>query len=241
MKNNTLKTMIRSLIILAATASLASFATEYSPAKFGSAEKTLSEMITLPSTFGEGVKTVAVYCQADVMTTGMINKVNCFENSPLVSMQAATESAIKSATFEPAQIDGTKVPVRMQFRVIYSLNGTQNPIVLLPNLGTLQSQYGVNYVAPQERLDKSDWYMQFSSKARGDGKMFFAESKVTRVMAQVEASGLVESVSTIESAARRKSDADTIEVALKKTQFIPGFVEDKATAMHYFAVVNYQK
>jgi hypothetical protein len=241
MKKNILQNMIRSLVIMAAAGSLATFATEYSPAKFGDAETTLTKQITLPASFGEGVKTVSVYCQADVLTTGDLNNVNCYENSPQVSMQASTETALKSTTFTPARIDGKSVPVRMQFRVVYSLSGTQSPIVLLPNLGTLQEQYGVNYYAPQERLDKGDWYVQYSSKARGDAKPFFANSKVTKVMAKVEASGSVESVSTIEAAARKKNDADTIESALKRTHFIPGFVQDKATAMHYIAVVNYQK
>ena len=241
MKKNILKNVIRSLFIMAAAGSLASYAVEYSPAKFGDAEATLSKQITLPTSLGEGVKTVAVYCQADVLTTGDLNNVTCYENSPMVSMQASTESALKSATFTPATIDGKTVPVRMQFRVVYSISGTQAPIVMLPNLGTLQAQYGVDYYAPQERLDKGDWYVQYSAKARNGAKPFFAKSKVTRIMANVEASGSVESVSTIEAAARKKADADTIESALRKTHFIPGFVANKATSMHYIAVVNYQK
>lgn len=241
MTKNILKKAIRSLLIVAAIAPIASYATAYTPAKFGNTVETLSKQITLPSSFGEGVKTVAVYCQADVMTTGHINSVNCYENSPLVSMQHVTESALKSATFEPATIDGKAVPVRMQMRVVYSLGGTQAPIVLLPNLGTLQAKYGTHYFAPQERLDTNDWYANYTGKERGDGKLFFAEGKMTRVMANIEANGKVETVSTIEAALRKKSDADSIESSLKKSKFIPGFVQDKPTAMHYIAVVNYQK
>jgi hypothetical protein len=241
MKTKTLKKLIKTLVILAASAPFASFAADYSPANFGSAADTLAKTITLPSSFGEGVKTVAVYCQADVMTSGNINNINCYENSPMVSMQSVTESALKSATFTAAKIDGQAVPVRMQFRVVYSLNGTQDPIVMLPNLGTLQSQYGTNYVAPQERLDANDWYVQYTTKDRGNGKLFFADTKVTRIMANIEANGSVESVNTIEAAMRKKGDAENIESALKKSKFIPGFVENKATAMHYIAVVNYAK
>ena len=241
MKTKNLIKTLNAFIILAAAAPIASFAAEYSPAHFGSAEQTLAKMITLPASFGEGVKTVAVYCQADVMTTGNINNVNCYENSPMVSMQKSTESALQSATFGAAKIDGQAVPVRMQFRVIYSLNGTQNPIVMLPNLGTLQTAYGTHYTAPQERLDTNDWYVQYTTKDRGDGKMFFADSKVTRVMASIETNGNVESVNTIEAAMRKKSDANNIQSALKKSKFIPGFVDNKPTAMHYIAVVNYQK
>ena len=241
MTKNILKKAIRSLLMIAAIAPLASYATAYTPAKFGDAVNTLGKQITLPTSFGEGVNTVAVYCQADVMTNGHINSVNCYENSPLVSMQNVTESALKSATFTPATIDGKAVPVRMQMRVVYSLGGTQAPIVLLPNLGTLQAQYGTHYYAPQERLDTNDWYATYTNKERGDGKLFFAEGKTTRVMANIEANGKVETVSTIEAALRKKADADSIESSLKKSKFIPGFVQDTPTAMHYIAVVNYQK
>ncbi|HSC66777.1 MAG TPA: hypothetical protein VLC79_03730 [Cellvibrio sp.] len=241
MTKNILKKAIRSLVMLAAIAPFASYAAAYTPAKFGNAEATLKQQITLPASFGEGVKTVAVYCQADVMTTGNISSVTCYEHGALVSMQQVTESALKSATFTPANVDGTAVPVRMQLRVVYSLGGTQAPIVLLPNLGTLQAQHGAHYYAPQERLDSGDWYANYSTKERGDGKLFFAQGKMTRVMANIEADGKVETVSTIEAALRKQADAASIESSLKKSRFIPGFVEDKPTAMHYIAVVNYQK
>jgi len=229
------------MVLLSGLISLSAYATAYSPANFGNAVDRLKTSVTLPASFGEGVKTVAVYCQADVMTTGNINQVTCYENSPLISMQAITESALQSATFTPANVDGKNVPVRMQFRVVYSLNNAQAPITLLANLGTLQAQYGTDYVAPQERLDQGSWYVQYSKDTRSAGKPFFADAKLTRVMATIEINGGVESVSTIEAALRRKGDADNIENALKKSQFIPGFVANKPTAMHYIAVVNYKK
>jgi len=237
----TILSILRPLALLSALLPLSVYATAYSPASFGDATETLKKSVTLPASFGEGVKTVAVYCQADVMTTGNINQISCYENSPLVSMQAITESALQSATFTPASIDNKNVPVRMQFRVVYSLNNTQASIVLLPNLGTLQSQYGPEYVAPQERLDQGSWYVQYSTQNHGTGKSFFADAKLTRVMAKVEVNGGVESVSTIEAALRKKDDASNIESALKNSQFIPGFVANKPTAMHYIAVVNYKK
>ncbi len=237
----TIFSILRPIVLLSGLLSLSVYATAYSPASFGDAVTTLKKSVTLPASFGEGVKTVAVYCQADVMTTGNINQVTCYENSPLVSMQSVTESALQSATFTPASVDGKNVPVRMQFRVVYSLNNSQAPITLLPNLGTLQAQYGTDYVAPQERLDQGSWYVQYSTENRGTGKPFFANAKLTRVMATIEVNGAVESVSTIEAALRKKNDADNIESALKKSQFIPGFVANKPTAMHYIAVVNYKK
>lgn len=233
--------ILRPLALISTLLPLSVYATAYAPASFGNSVDTLKKSITLPASFGEGVKTVSVYCQADVMTSGNINQVICYENSPLVSMQAITESALQSATFVPASVDGKNVPVRMQFRVVYSLNNSQAPIVLLPNLGTLQAQYGTDYVAPQERLDQGSWYVGYSSDNQNAGKPFFANAKITRVMAKVEVNGGVESVSTIEAALRKKNDADHIESALKKSQFIPGFVANQPTAMHYIAVVNYKK
>jgi hypothetical protein len=237
----TIFSIMRPIVLLSSLLSMSAYATAYSPASFGNATETLKKSVAMPSSFGEGVKTVAVYCQADVMTSGNINQVACYENSPLVSMQAITESALQSATFTPASVDGKNVPVRMQFRVVYSLNNAQAPITLLPNLGTLQAQYGTDYVAPQERLDQGSWYVQYSNDSRSTGKPFFADAKLTRVMATVEVNGGVESVSTIEAALRKRNDADNIEAALKKSQFIPGFVANKPTAMHYIAVVNYKK
>ena len=225
----------------AAFTPLASNASTYTPATFGNSIATLNKQITLPASLGEKTQTLAVYCQADVMTNGNINAVTCYENNPSVSMQKITESALKSARFAPAKIDGIAVPVRMQLRVVYSVNGTQAPIVLLPNLGTLQEKYGTDYYAPQERLDTGDWYAHYSAKERSEGKLFFAEGKTTRVMAKVNVNGTVETVSTVETALRKKADANNIESALRKSRFIPGFVASKPTNMQYVAVVNYQK
>lgn len=237
----TILAFLRPIALIAALLPVTGYATAWSPATFGDAGEVLKKQIALPASFGEGVKTVSVYCQADVMTSGNVNQVTCYENNPLVSMRAVTESALQSATFLPASIDGKTVSVRMQFRVVYSLNNTQAPITLLPNLGTLQAQYGADYVAPQERLDQGSWYVQYSNQNRDSGKPFFADAKITRVMAKVEVNGGVESVNTLEAALRKKDDAANIESALKKSQFIPGFVANKPTAMHYIAVVNYKK
>jgi hypothetical protein len=241
MTKKILQKIIRAAITIAAIAPIASHATAYTPANFGNAEEILNKQIILPTSLGEGVKTVAVHCQADVMATGNIKTVTCYENSPLMSMQNATESALKSATFTPATIDGKAVPVRMQMRVIYSLKGTQAPIILLPNMGTLQAQHGTHHFAPQERLDTNDWYENYTSKERGDGGLFFAEGKISRVMANIDANGDVETVNILEAALRKQADASSIERSLKKSKFIPGFAQDKPTAMHYIAVVNYQK
>jgi hypothetical protein len=240
MKKN-IKALIFSLALMTGLAPLTTIASTYTPATFGNSIETLARQITLPASLGEKTKTVAVYCQADVLTSGNINAVTCYENNPTVSMQKITESALRSARFEPAKIDGAAVPVRMQLRVIYSVSGTQAPIVLLPNLGTLQEKYGADYYAPQERLDTGDWYAHYAANERADGKLFFAKGKTTRVMADVQVNGTVETVSTLETALRKQGDVNTIESALRKSRFIPGFVANEPKAMQYVAVVSYQK
>ncbi len=239
MKKNSVKKTMPILALLAMP--MTTFASNYVPANFGNAIATLSKQVTLPASLGEKTKAVAVYCQADVLSTGNINAVTCYENNPTVSMKKMTESALMSARFEPAKIDGSAIPVRMQLRVVYSVSGTQAPIVLLPNLGTLQEKYGADYVAPQERLDTGDWYANYTTRKGADGKLFFGNGKATRVMANVEVNGKVETVSTLETALRKKADANNIEAALRKSRFIPGFVAHRPTAMQYVAIVNYHK
>ena len=229
------------MLVLVATTSFASYATAYSPANFGDAQSVLSQKVQVPASFGDRINTLAVYCQADVMTSGALQNLNCIDNGPNDVLLAPTTAALQSATFTPANVDGKAVPVRMQFRVIYSHNEGQAPIMLLPNLGTLQSKYGLTYSAPQERLDKNDWFSAYSEKQGKDAKLFFAKSKVTRIKAEVTSSGKVTSVDTIEAAARKKSDADSISASVRNTRFIPGFVGNKPTDLHYFVVLNYKK
>lgn len=236
------KTTFRTLALLAAATCLPSFASDtYRPATFGAAQAQLENRLSLPASLLESKSTIAVYCQADVPVTGVITETQCFEMTES-GLGDQTLEALRGVAFSPAEVNGTAVPVRIQFRVVLSASGTQPSVLLLPNLGTLQGQHGVDYFAPQERLDSTAWYESYRESQVGSGKAFFERGRLTRVIASISTSGEVASVSTLDArGASGKRDAAAMEKALKSSRFIPGFVRDHATEMHYVAVLNYAK
>ena len=60
-------------------------------------------------------------------------------------------------------------------------------------------------------------------------------------MGTVSADGKVGDVTTLDARGSGKRDASVIEDALKQSRFVPGFVKDQATEMHYVAVLNYSR
>lgn len=241
LKTAVYKKILGSFALLATAISFAGYANaQYKPADFGDAVDQLASKITLPANFGEGKLTIAVYCQSDVPVSGSLANSVCFESTGH-ALEQQTVDALAGMTFTPAEDNGQAVPVRMQFRVIYSRSGEQPDIVLLPNLGTLQTQHGFNYFAPQERLDQTPWFEKYSASDNAKGKVFFEKGRLTRVIATVNTDGSVASVSTLEARGSGKRDAATIEEALQTSAFIPGFVGDAVQEMHYVAVLNYRK
>lgn len=232
--------MIAGVIVLALSVPAVSQVVQATaPADFGGALGQISAQIDLPPAFAGGHKTLAVYCQADVSTTGDLDNTLCYQHPKIANLQQQTLDALQTVTFEPATVEGNTVPVRMQFRVVYSLSGDQPQTMLLANLGTLQSQYGLDYYAPQERLDQSSWFERYTNNSWSRGKAFFNEGRLTRVMATVDTEGEVTSVSTLDARGSGKRDANFLEQALQQTRFIPGFFNQQATEMHYVAVLNY--
>lgn len=241
LKTAVYKKILGSFALLATAISFASYANaQYKPADFGDAVDQLASKVTLPANFGEGKLTIAVYCQSDVPVSGSLSNSVCFETAGH-ALEQQTLDALEGMTFTPAEDSGQAVPVRMQFRVIYSRSGEQPDIVLLPNLGTLQTQHGYSYFAPQERLDQTAWFEKYSTSDDAKGKVFFEKGRLTRVIATVNTDGSVASVSTLDARGSGKRDAATIEKALQTSAFIPGFVDNKPLEMHYVAVINYTK
>lgn len=241
MQTTLYKKMLSALTIIAAVLPFSSSAETYIPAQFGDAVSQLTAKVNLPDTFEGGFTTIAVYCQTDVATSGMISNTLCYQDNEVANLRQQTLDALDSVSFVPARIDDQAVPVRVQFRVVYSRTGDQPDILMLPNLGTLQAQHGYNYVAPQERLDQQDWFSGYSQNTWAQGKPFFNKGRLTRVIGTVKTNGDVASVSTLDARGKGKRDAAVIETALKQTRFIPGLVNNQLTEMHYIAVLNYAK
>lgn len=240
MQRRPLNNLIKSLVLIGlGLPMLSSAEASAKPARFGDALNVLTAKVTLPIEFEGGHKTLAVYCQTDVQESGQLANTQCYQKPRVANLQQQTMEALAGATFEPATIDGAAIPVRMQFRVVYSRSGDQPDIVLLPNLGTLQNEHGVSYFAPQERLDQTPWYQQYAQNDWAKGQAFFADGRLTRVMGVVSPTGEVAKVDTLDARGSGKRDANFVEGALKQSRFIPGFVADQPTEMHYVAVLHY--
>jgi hypothetical protein len=124
--------------------------------------------------------------------------------------------------------------------VIYADIDGQPPIMLLPNLGHMQGDFGYQYHAPQERLDDRNWYELYRRNEWSEGQPFFSdEGPMTRVMAWVNDSGRVVSARSLESHSEQRRDARAVEKALEASRFIPGTVNGKPERMRYVAVLHY--
>lgn len=211
----------------------------YVPAQFGNTLSYIEQTVAMPElTASQPV--VAVYCQADVDADGITSDVVCFEKEGFDQVRDQTAEAVSGRQFTPAQVDGKKIPVRMQFRVIYANLDGQPPIMLLPNLGYMQNKYGHDYTDPQERLDQPQWYELYKRNDWAEGLPFFSrEENMTRVLAMIDENGKVISARRLEAQKANKRDAIEVEKSVKRASFIPGFSRGKAERMQYVAVLHY--
>ncbi len=216
-------------------------AQNYQPAGFGDLLQRVQTTVKMPELSSEQ-PVASVYCQADIAATGEASAVQCYEKDGFESLRHDTERALTGQQFETARIDGEAVPVRMHFRVVYSQRSGQDPVLLLPNLGNMQRQYGPRYIAPQERLDSTQWYEQYRSETDGNGQAFFSNDGVmTRIVAQVDKAGQVRAVRRLEAHSPWQAEAVIVERALKKSRFLPGMADGKPQTMQYVAVLNYDR
>lgn len=182
-----------------------------------------------------------LYCRADVSQSGAAEKVSCYSDSATTELTAETQMALEALAFSPASVDGETVPVRMSFRIAYSPLSSGVKAVLIPNLGTMQSQYGRNYIAPQERLDISDWYVSYSDASWIGGEAFLGDGDVARVAATVKANGRPAMIKTIDAKRAHTRDAEVVMRTLRSARFIPGTLNGKVVPMQYMVAVHYER
>lgn len=214
-------------------------AESYKPAAFS--DNTLSNLeasVDLPALTPD-YPVASVYCQTDVNQDGLTSKVACFERDGHEELRSQVEEAMTAQRFAPARVDGNTVPVRMVFRVVYADLDGQPPVMLLPNLGHMQGDFGYQYSAPQERLDGRDWHSLYTASG-GEGQPFFSGSgELVRVMAWVKDNGRVLSARSLETHSVYRRDADIVEKALESARFIPGMHNGEPERMRYVAVLHY--
>lgn len=181
-----------------------------------------------------------LYCRADIGIDGQAERANCYAKKTSPELVVETEQALASLAFSAAEVDGEAVPVRMSFRVAYTVVGEATVVTLIPNLGTMQAQYGRDYIAPQERLDVSDWFERYSDNSLVGGKEFLGEGDLARVSAVIDHRG---TPSRMKSEAAKRAhirDADVVKSTLKHSRFIPGTSNGKVVPMEYMVAVHYE-
>lgn len=236
-----MKKVVVSALVALGLGSVGSVAAEqYQPAGFGADTLNYLEAAVAPPALNDDVPVAAVYCQADVGADGLTRNVSCYEREGFTQLRDQVEQAMATRQFTAAQVDGEPVPVRMVFRVIYANLDGQPPIMLLPNLGHMQGDFGHQYFAPQERLDDRNWYSLYRKNDWSEGQPFFSdEGELTRVLAWVNDSGRVTSARSLESHSEHRRDANAVEKALEASRFIPGMANGKPEKMRYVAVLHY--
>lgn len=238
MSIQTVKKIAATLALSAMILPMASVAETYKSASFGFAGKEVVDLVDVSSLKVEGESAV-LYCKADINTQGQATSASCFDKQGNTELESQANSALTKLAFTPAEVDGTAVPVRMVFRISFAKTADEVSASMIPNLGSMQARYGRDYVAPQERLDVSDWYQKYNENSWVNGAEFLSEGPLSRVAATVSEDGKPSMVRTLDTERAFKRDANVVKAALKRSRFIPGFVDGKPVPMGYLAVVNY--
>lgn len=117
----------------------------------------------------------------------------------------------------------------MNYRVVYQADDEGASVILIPNIGTLQKELGVNYTEPQERIDGSP-------TSEGIKNTFFEHgARHIRASASISATGITQEVAVV-SKGTPKEDVAMIN-AIKNARSIPGFVDNAPVEMTYLAII----
>lgn len=232
-------TSVIAILLGAAVAGQSHAADEYQPANFGFSDQELLSKVDVDNAFHDSPSTKVLYCNAEIDKAGQAQRVDCFDQQQSADLEKDTQDALLELGFSAASVNGEKVPVRMSFRVVFSGSKGNVAAKLIPNVGSMQAQYGLDYIAPQERLDISDWYNTYNENSWLNGDEFFGDGQLARVTAHIGKTGKPTSVRTVEAERAYAKDAKLIEASLRRSRFIPGTVDGRPVAMGYMAVVNY--
>lgn len=238
--SSAVKKVLAPVALSACLAPVAMAETVYKSATFNfSGDALVSKMQALTSLKKQD-QTHVLYCQSEVSEHGEAANTKCYDKAGKLDVVSEAQSILNGLSFSPAQVDGQNIPVRMSYRVAFHGAKGKVDALLIPNLGTMYERYGRDYVAPQERLDVSNWYDEYSKNSWVSGEKFLGDGDMSRVAATVDADGKADVVRAVEAKRAYKRDANLVKNAVKKSRFIPGFVNGKPVPMGYLAVVNYQ-
>ncbi|MDH4107547.1 MAG: hypothetical protein OEW35_04475 [Gammaproteobacteria bacterium] len=212
-------------LLLALCASQAALA-ERLPAGMIEGDKALLQQLGFPDIKGDFER--AIVCAGIVKTNGKMDGGGCYVIQPGDEVYAgAVSQALKKARWTPASIDGKKVEIYFQYRVLFVQKGEDRKVGLLPNPGHAENveAYGPQHVAAQRVLTGEAWqkvcpnYAQFSVLAK----------------AHVSFEGVPSSISVSEGAGLPITDncRRAITDTLNQSLYIPAMVDGEAVPSTY--------
>jgi hypothetical protein len=177
-----------------------------------------------------------LFCQVVVDERGDARNdtsTHCFGGLTDLDRARNLRAKILRSEFEPAKIDGEAVEVYASFRVVFGPKDDTCEITVLPNLGTEQDEFGLEYFAPQEIYTDGGWWSRIpksqtnwrTSRSRG---MAFSMSVAVDELGQAS-DGRVENNNfappeAVNSAVR----------ALEMSRFVPLIVNGEPRPGRYF-------
>ena len=184
------------------------------------------------------IKPGTVFCNTRVRKSGRLNDTACFlrtEEDRILS--EAVSWGARKFKGRPAEVDGRKQEVRIQFSVTYS-DDAEPPFKVSLHGGTEAARLGEDYVGPQ-RIGNSralKWVDNYKNCRRVPGRIqtcFIGDVDVSQAGAVILLDVNVEADGT-PSACRLRYTGGETDVALEdcqKMRFIPGFVSGQPAAM----------
>jgi len=155
--------MLRFILLITGTLLFThcALASEFSPAKFQSGDKSLSAQINFPERLSDGK--LQVRCAGYAMSRGALSYVRCNYKSPL---SGGTKQAIREVQkaahiirLLPARIDGVGKNVRFNFSVLFIKDGTREEIQVSENHLLDDDQLIDQFTSPQRIVKITEgWY-----------------------------------------------------------------------------------
>ncbi len=223
----------RPVVLLAALATNIAWAQEFTPAKFGVHELSVTNTVRVPLERPPGGYDVSLTCQVIVETDGSTTSPHCLTDDRYRGFQREVMRAVSGAVMEPATIDGEPVRVLMNFMVGYRCLEICSTLLLSNHARHLQ-EYGFAYSAPQPVLEEEVWYERFDEKLAWvtSGRQAEDVSGIKFLIATlIDTQGISSRRRVMQRSSGYWSAATRAASTLDRVRYIPAFYESQPIDM----------
>ena len=184
-----------------------------------------------------------LFCQAIVNRSGKVQgdtATFCFGNLGYDENRARfLRSKVVRSNFVPAKVDGEEVRVYVSFRVFFQEKEDSCNVTVLPNLGTQQDEFGLQYFSPQEIYKDGGWLGRIERRNRSRGKDIWSTDARHRGVAFSMSVAVDDLGAASDGRVEGNNFApqNSVELAvrsLEMSHFIPAIVDGKPHRARYF-------